>query len=405
VDRSDTGRFQREAIVSIVRKALHAAVLQTPFHHDVVAEKIGSQVEASTRAFPRRAAIGPSIQIPLSTISRACNFDAYISLRFGNPQRSIMVSLVADSGNDTLVLPSFDDIKALPNFPADYTVLSESIHEPFRCPAKLLHGPIVIPTPQGDFRIEGCDFFACTGQIGPQGPTANFGTGWISRWTTFTDDSQKKFTVRPPLRTGANPYRYLEFDYAAAATVLSCGDAPMVAPGSKLTLTNTAPAEYQMFEIAKGPNDWWMSIQVRSLTIGGTKVDWPGPPYPMAMVDTGGGPVLLSDPDGYFYKTTWPDSVDLPTWIDTSSSLCQAVKDPLVMEIGDGNSWLSYPIDTSKLPETVQDLTLVLCKDCSYLQGNAGVNIGGISALSNLILIDNHLGQVGFKSKNVDAVS
>jgi hypothetical protein len=167
-----------------------------------------------------------------------------------------------------------------------------------------------------------------------------------------------------------------------------------------MTLQNTPPSAYQMFEITKGPEAWWMSVKVKSLTIGEKRTGWPGTPPPMAMIDTGGGPVFLSDPDGYLYRTLWPEQVELPDWTGSSIS-CQAVKDPLTVEIGDETSWLSYRIDTTNLPEPVQGLTLVLCKECSFMQGNKGMNIGGISALFNYILIDNVLGKVGIKSKHL----
>ena len=79
-------------------------------------------------------------------------------------------------------------------------------------------------------------------------------------------------------------------------------------------------------------------MRVRSLTIGSKKTDWPGTPYPIALVDTGGGPVLLSDPDGYLYKTIWSEQVCLPDWAKTdgTSISCQAVRAPLTIELGDG---------------------------------------------------------------------
>jgi hypothetical protein len=365
---------------------------------------VAAEVEAKGGAIALRIAGGTSIKIPLSTVSRVGTFDALISLRFGIPGNSVDVRLIVDSGNDTLILPSFDAIKALPNFATEYTILSECIQEPYRCPAKLLRGPIVIPTSAGDFRIENCSFFVCTGPNSDQLTTYNFGTGWISQWENFTDKFGKTFTVLPPLRTGAKPYRYVEFDYAPAAAVMTGEGELKVAGGSILTLMNDPPPGYQMFDITRGSDAWWMSVKVRSLTIGQKRTGWPGTgtSYPMAMVDTGGGPVLLSDPDGLLYPTVWPEQVELPDWASASTpSLCQAIKYPLEIEIGDGNSWFSYRIDTTSLPAPVQDLTLVLCKDCSFMQGNRGMNIGGISVLFNYILIDNVLGKVGFKSKNL----
>jgi hypothetical protein len=385
--------------MAISRTPLHPPVVQTPFHQAVVAETMTAAAKSASHVFAQRLAPGPSIQIPLFTVSRAGNFDALMTVRFGKPPHAAMVSLILDTGNDTVILPSYDDIKTLPNFGSDYEILSEKIKEPFGCPAVLLRGPLVIPTPAGDFRIENCSFFACKGPDLPTN-TRNFGAGWISQWESFTDDDNKTFTVLPPLRTGASPYRYVEFDYAPAPAVLTSADQPKVVPGSMMTLRNTPPSGYQMFEITRGPDAWWMAIKVQSLTIGDKKTDWPGAPYPMAMIDTGGGPVFLSDPDGYLYKMRWPEQVALPDWTSKSKS-CQAIKDPLTIVLSDEKNAFSYRIDTTTFPAPVQDLTLVLCQECSYMQGNRGMNIGGISALFNFILIDNQLGMVGLKSKNL----
>jgi hypothetical protein len=385
------------------RPRLHAPVISAPAHIAGVREQLTAIVEARAQSFLRGAATGSSFQIRLSTISRANTFDAYISLRLGPPDHSVFVSLEVDSGNDTLILPCFDDLKGLPNFDHDYTILSKSIKEPFGCPAKLLRGPITIPTPSGDFIIKQCDFFACTAPNKDNRYTANFGTGWIDQWSTFTDDGNKKFVVKPPLRANDNPYRYIELDYMPDPTAIESSDDPKIADSSWMNIQNTPPTGYErMYQITRGTDALWMSLQVRSLTIGAEKTKWPGPkPYPMAMIDTGGGPVLLSDLDGSISTTIWPKPAPMPDWITSTSIACQAIYDPLTIELGDGNNWFSYRIDTSKLPKSVQGLTMVLCKDCSYLQGYKGINIGGISALFNYTLIDNKLGQVGFKSRHL----
>ena len=98
--------------------------------------------------------------------------------------------------------------------------------------------------------------------------TANFGTGWIGQWSTFTDKHKKAFTVRPPLRTGSAPYRFVEFDYAPATAVVECGDEPSEDMSSRMTLQRTAPHGYRMFDITKGADASWMSIRIRSLAIG-----------------------------------------------------------------------------------------------------------------------------------------
>jgi hypothetical protein len=63
--------------------------------------------------------------------------------------------------------------------------------------------------------------------------------------------------------------------------------------------------------------------------------------------DTGGGPVFLSDPNGYVYRGTWPEPVANPCWTSPRSISCQSTKDKIVVAIGDKNNSFSYPIDTS----------------------------------------------------------
>jgi hypothetical protein len=122
------------------------------------------------------------------------------------------------------------------------------------------------------------------------------------------------------------------------------------------------------------------------------------------MVDTGGGPVFLSDPNGYIDRTNWPDPVPSPSWTSSGSVSCESTEDDLTIVLGDGRSSFSYRIDTTKLPSSVQGLTLVMCELCYYMMGNQGMNIGGLSALFNSILVDYASAQVGFKAKPIELI-
>ena len=59
----------------------------------------------------------------------------------------------------------------------------------------------------------------------------------------------------------------------------------------------------------------------------------------------------------------------------------------------------TYTVDTAGLPTSVQGLTLVMCKYNSFMMSQQGMNIGGISALFNDILIDYSGSRVGLKPK------
>jgi hypothetical protein len=197
-----------------------------------------------------------------------------------------------------------------------------------------------------------------------------------------------------------NPsYPCVEFNYAPAAQIHGMARLPKVAHDSSLNIYKTKPTGYQMFDIV--PNIDWMSLIPKNLKIGDTVTKWPGSvPSPIAMIDTGGGPVFLSDPNGYVYSAPWPDPVANPAWT-SSSTACQSTTDAITIELGDQKGSFSYTIDTSSWPSTVQGLTLVMCERNAYMMDEQGMNIGGISALENSILVDFANGQVGLKLKRV----
>lgn len=415
--------------MSIHGPTLHAFVLKTAAHQAAAATKLKVITDARAKALaqgPQAPSAAPSITIPLTTISLENNFDALIKIKFagapdattaclwndvgveGNPSPCLIV----DSGNSTLIVPDFDCIKKLRGFDQNYKVLVDESNttEPFGCPAVILRGPIQIPAPGGYHEIKDCVFYACTdSKPGDHDNkrTANFGIGWISPWQ-YTGN-QKVPTIQSPLTYNAT-YPYAEIKFAGAATALTAGaDDPKVAEGSSLTVyrRDAVLPHFRMFEITRGPS--WMSLIPRSLAIGDIQTAWPGPTPPplIAMIDTGGGPVFLSDPCGLIYTTRWPNIVPLPDWTSDPSSLsflCQSVNDDLTIAIGDRNDTYFYRIDTARLPAADQGLTLVMCNTCSYMEttdgvNNQGMNIGGLSALFNDILIDYESGRIGFKPK------
>jgi hypothetical protein len=376
--------------------SLHPPVLKTPAHKALLKTRLASIAERRLTALARRVAPAAApVDIPLTTVSLASNFDAYIHINFRGAAADGSVPLIVDSGNFSLIVPDYDVIAALPNFTTDYTILADNVTEPWGCAANILRGPIEIPTQDGGvYEIPNCVFYACTGPNANGDLTANFGTGRISPWI-----AQSGITLQAPL--SYNPcYAFAEFNYAPAGQVLAAGTDPTIAEGSSLTLYKAMPPGYQMFDIIQ--NLMWMSLVPRSLSIGGTATGWPGTiPSPIAMVDTGGGPVFLSDPNGYVYQTNWPDPVTSPDWTSSGSVSCQSTADDITIGVGDGSNAFSYSIDTAKLPASVQGLTLVMCELCYYMMGNQGMNIGGLSALFNYILIDYAAARVGLKDKAV----
>jgi hypothetical protein len=194
-------------------------------------------------------------------------------------------------------------------------------------------------------------------------------------------------------------FPFAEFIYAAASNVLRSVTVPTVAHDSELILSQRAPLGYSLFDIL--PNLEWMAIVPKSLSVGNTATAWPGNVIrPIAVVDTGGGPVFLSDPNGYVYSTTWPHAATCPAWASTSDQP-NCISDDLTIKLaGPGQaSTYEYTIRPAELPSSVQGLTGVLCRVCWYMMGQQGMNIGGISVLFNNLLIDYKHGQVGFRPK------
>jgi len=142
-----------------------------------------------------------------------------------------------------------------------------------------------------------------------------------------------------------------------------------------------------------------------TFAVGSTATAWPGSiASPIAMVDTGGGPVFLSDPNGVVWREAWPDPVRCPWWTSANppeSKNCNCVRDRLTLSLkgSDAITSYTYTIDTSAMPPSVRGLTAVMCELNGYMRGQEGMNIGGITALFNRILIDYAGTQVGFAPK------
>jgi hypothetical protein len=377
--------------------SLHPPVIISPDHKIAVAKEFASIAGRQPLKGKMAAPSLDSLALPLTTVSLNSNFDAYIDVQFKGAPAGSTVQLLVDSGNSMLIMPRWEDIAALPNSGTDYQILGTG-PEPWGCPANVVRGPIDIATTSGDvYTLQNCVFYACTGDANGS-RTANFGAGCLSPWTASGWNSPPGVgvTMQAPLSYNSS-YPYAEFNYAPSANIYGPANTPKVAAGSYLTVHKVKPPGYTMFDII--PNIEWMALIAKGLSIGDTRTQWPGTaPSPIAMIDTGGGPVFLSDPNGYVYSNNWPDPVPNPGW--TSDSLdCQSTSDDIAIKLGDETNSASYKIDPSLLPPTVRGLTFVMCKKNSYMMDQQGMNVGGISALVNYILVDYAKCQVGLKPK------
>lgn len=372
------------------RPSLHPPVVDNSHEAAVVAQRAALATKA--RAAPTTAAA--TINVPLTTISMSGNFDSYIDIAFVGQPSGSWTMLMVDSGNSMLIVPYMEAIEAIPNWEQTYTILGQA-NEPWGCPANVVQGPIQIATSTGTpYTVNGCIFYACTG--GTQ-RTANFGAGCVNPWSANGWNTPLHgVTMQAPLSYGT-ALLFAEFEYAAAASMFDPAGALLVAGGSWLNLYSAWPPGYTTLQMI--PNLEWMSLIPQALTIGTAKTGWPGSVNsPIAMVDTGGGPAFLTDPNGYVWSGNWPDAVTCPTWTSTSTN-CNCISDAITLKLGDGHHSWTYTIDTSSLPPPVQGLTTVMCQLNWYMMGQQGMNIGGISALFNYILIDYEDRKVGFKAR------
>jgi len=385
--------------VHFSKPTLHPGVVATPEEQDLVR----GQVEALTARRPKlaepRLDMGRRIPITLTTVTQMGGFDSYIVVQFPNPgAEPTMAALLVDSGNTVMVVPHASPLLDT-NLYAD---LGATI-EPWGCPAYVLKGPLQIPTANGGiYEIPECVFYACY-QDNPNGGgrTSNFGTGRVTPWSASSASQPwgiSNLTIQSPLSYGSG-FQFAEFIYEPATSMFSPTGALKVSDASQLILNSYMPSGYKRLKII--PNLGWMSVVPVALTVGGTATTWPGDvASPIAMVDTGGGPVFLSDPNGYVYPKTWPDTVKCPSWTQSQSfpsQNCNCVSDALQITLAgaDGAATYTYTIDTASLPQPVHGLTGVMCKVNGYMMGNQGMNIGGVSALFNRILIEYNGDYVG----------
>lgn len=361
------------------RPKLHPPVVTTEEHRNLVRERI--EALAATRPKPDgRVAAGSRVVVPLTTVAMSGNFDSYIDVQFPVSGSAVKARLLVDSGNDCLIVPHGEAL-----FESGDYVCYGTTTEPWGCPAYLLGGSLQIPTLDGSvYEIERCIFYACCGDNPVTGQrTANFGAGRVIPWSTA---SALRYTgpIKSPLAYGT--YSFVEFVYGPAAA-MSFDDEPLVTDGSFLVLNSYMPSGYTMMEII--PNVIWMTVVPASLTINGIATGWPGrDPSPLAQIDTGGGPVLVSDPKGHVNLHPWPDRVTCPPWTSGGAyPNCNCTSAPLQLGLaGYGNvGTYSYSIDPSVLPAPAQGLTSVV-----YHPGPGPdmVNIGGISMLFNRLLVD-----------------
>ena len=386
---------------------IHAPTLKSEQSRLLVRDELKRRAAAvpasdSTRRL-RHGPLPPTLSIGMTGVREDGSFDAYIHVSLQGAAAGSACPLLLDSGNSVLVYPRFEDIQALPNYAADYKVLGTGA-EPWGCPANVVQGPIVLTTTDGlAVTIGGVVFYACTADLpgwtadsGLAHRTANFGAACLNPWTSSAWNRPAGVTsvLQTPLSyLVSHPYAVVQ--YGAGAVVDTPAGTPHISLDSMLTLYKKRPAGFRCFKIV--PNLEWMALLAKSLSIGGAHTQWPGSKPAIAFIDTAGGCAFLSDPDSLLCNSVWPEQTGNPWWTAGSTS-CQTISASIAMEVGDATGSFTIAINEAALPAAAKGKTIVMCQLNKFMRGQYGLNIGGISALTNAILIDHGHKQVGFRS-------
>ncbi|TAJ38028.1 MAG: hypothetical protein EPO55_16990 [Reyranella sp.] len=378
---------------------LHPNVIATDEQRDLARSRIEALVSRRPESGGKRVDDGMPIAIRLTTVSTDGGFDSYIQLRCPLPRalRVVQPDLLVDSGNATLIVPYGEQLTE-----ANGYQLLGTTTEPWGAPAKVVQGPIQIPTTDGTFyEIANCVFYACTGNNMYGTRTANFGLGCLSPWSS--QRGNVPLPGKPPLQAPLSynaSYPCVEVVFAPARTMFADDGSLTLTDGSLMMLYPSQPKGFTTMAIT--PNLGWMSVIPTSLAIGGQATQWPGPPafYICAVIDTGGTSAYLGDPNNLVWDKTWPESVTCPAWAGGSvpAPSCTAARLDIGLAQSGGSPSYAYTIDTHLLPASVQGLTLVMYQNGGQYMpyGNDSINTGGITALFNRILIDYANAQVGF---------
>ncbi|HEY3755216.1 MAG TPA: hypothetical protein VGL42_03605 [Opitutaceae bacterium] len=373
---------------------LHRSIVKDAVDRRKVEEKLRklSSDRLKRRLAPLAAPVpGGALAIELSTVSKDGTFDAWVDIQFDGGPANQSAPMIVDSGNTVLVVPRWEDIQGL----SGYTLLGQVKYGPFNSvDVNVVEGPILIPTQGGGvLRIPNCIFYACT--CDPR--VSNFGVGCVTPWSAGSSNALLAGapTLQSPL-SYLSAYPCVEFLYQAGGLFGNIPE-PVVSGASLLNLYPVVPDGYTMMGIF--PNYGWMSVAATSLGISGATTAWPGAaPTAIAMVDTGGGPVFVTDPNNLLANGGWAPAATCPSWMD-SSTACQCIAADLEIELADpnGGTTFFYAIKPGTLPASAQGLTAIMCEENVFLRSQYGMNIGGLSLLFASVVIDYASNRVGFK--------
>ena len=324
---------------------------------------------------------GEVITIPLTAAPFSTNYDMYINLLYWNTAgQAQSLSLLCDSGNNTLIMPYFEQLD-----PAKYVVRGTT-YEPWGCPCNIVEGQILIPTQNNEYWYGDMVFLACTGPPDPafvtaprpRTPQVTLGTGSGIRTYNFglgTGSFGTDVLVKAPL--AYLPYEYTEILMNAAGpssivqTVASLArpagysqDFP-ARSGTILNLVSASQSPDQGFRI---------DTQATAYADCGGQA----PSDNSVLFDTGGGISYLTDPNGCLAtKLATQPTVDCGSLgAACPGTTCYSMNGLEVQVSGDGTAangsyTVQYPLGHT---------LAVVPTSCRYAVWGAtqpGMNVGG----------------------------
>lgn len=332
--------------------------------------------------------------------SKGNNFSAYVDVYV----QDTPFSLLADTGNDSLIFPRPQGIAIKdsetgewsPQYPDLYKILNADTENNWNEPSLLMRGPV---------KLGWQTFYANFFVVKTLGH-ANLGLNFMSKFHLVT----------PPMKSAGWHYMAIELNADLTAEGvpllsesfrvhqepsklhLTMSDSVVVSPWSMMSLQSYAVAAVKLqsirFDRTLGSRPWDVDLENMLYEC-------------VAFVDTGGGMILASFPksDDPFLKLesnakqpeTWTPVSPTPGELRLLHGLCE-------MDLTDSTG---ASVFTVRVPDlNTPDCMIVSAPGLKYLNGRYGVNIGGLSFLYMRAIFDIKGGKVGFvKRQQMEVVS
>lgn len=283
-------------------------------------------------------------------LNRSDYLDQYINISLdGGPVNG--ESLLFDTGNSMLIYPYWEHLKGLKSY-SIINGLDGNIREPWGCPAYRVKGPIIL---NNQYTINNCEFLACNDNNTAGKRTSNFGAGYTLKfdWNYLG----LKSYIETPLRY--SDCKYLEINFS----------------DNYLNIyENSIPTGYNMMNILDELE--WMSSTINNIYMGEKS-------YPLwikslnrkyAELDTGGGPILINDPQNDIIpdiKAYISDTESYKGWGEECNGYNVS---NFLATIGEKSYDIMIPMNKGQIEKVETTTNAVICKKNIY---TASINLGG----------------------------